>query len=64
MDGHQLFAVFSSRKPKHLMEMNLKETNKWQIEKKLKRAAFKQDEQSAQAPIYKDSYLFLEVTES
>lgn len=46
------------------MEMNLKETNKWQIEKKLKRSAFKQDEQSAQAPIYKDSYLFLEVTES
>lgn len=64
MDRDQLFVVFSSTKPNHLMEMNLKETNKWQIEKKLKRAAFIQDEESAQATVYKDSCLFLEVTES
>lgn len=44
--------------------MNLKETNKGQIEKELKRAAFIQDGESSQAAIYKDSCLFLEVTES
>lgn len=51
----KLFAVFSSKKPNCLTEMNLKETSKWKIEKKLKRAAFIQDGESSQAAIHKDS---------
>lgn len=54
--GDQLFVVFSQQtNPNNPIEMNVKETSKWQIEKKLKRAAFIQDGESSQASFYKDS---------
>lgn len=43
-DGDQLFAVFSHAKPNYPVEMNPKETSKWEMEQKLDRAALIQDE--------------------